>query len=197
MGRRPTSQFVCQECGARSPGWLGRCPECGGWDSLIEEIQATEASARGNRSAMAETLELSRIREEDLRRLPTGMVVLDRVLGGGLVPGSAVLLSGEPGIGKSTLLLQLADGLGKAARRVLYFSAEESGRQLRLRADRLGCEPEGLAVVADTTWSRSWRSWPGKPSRLFWWIRYKLSGARVFRVLPAPSARCAMWPISW
>lgn len=151
MGRRPTSQFVCQECGARSPGWLGRCPECGGWDSLIEEIQATEASARGNKSAMAETLELSRIREEDLRRLPTGMVVLDRVLGGGLVPGSAVLLSGEPGIGKSTLLLQLADGLGKAARRVLYFSAEESGRQLRLRADRLGCEPEGLAVVADTT----------------------------------------------
>jgi len=151
MGRRPTTQFVCQECGARCPGWLGRCPECGGWGSLIEEALPTAASTAGSRGAVADILELSRIPEDDLRRLPTGMDVLDRVLGGGLVPGSAVLLAGEPGIGKSTLLLQVADGLGKEARRVLYLSAEESGRQLRLRADRLGCEPAGLAVVADTS----------------------------------------------
>ena len=150
MGRRPTTQFVCQECGARSPGWLGRCPECGGWDSLIEEILPTAASTGGALGAPAVTMELSGIRENDLRRLPTGMAILDRVLGGGLVPGSAVLLSGEPGIGKSTLLLQLADGLGRVAKKVLYLSAEESGRQLRMRADRLGCEPAGLAVVADT-----------------------------------------------
>lgn len=150
MARRPQTQFVCQECGARSPGWLGRCPECGGWDSLIEE-SAPAAALGGTAAALApKTVELSSISDNDLERLPTGMVVLDRVLGGGLVPGSAVLLSGEPGIGKSTLLLQLADGLAKGSQKALYVSAEESGRQLRLRADRLGCDPSGLAVVADT-----------------------------------------------
>lgn len=117
---------------------------------MIEEIIPSAPSAPARSVPAAETMNLNRFSDEDLRRIPTGMPVLDRVLGGGLVPGSAVLLAGEPGIGKSTLLLQLADGLGIDAQKVLYLSAEESGRQLRLRADRLRCEPSGLAVVADT-----------------------------------------------
>lgn len=150
MARRATSHFACQECGAQSPGWLGRCPDCGAWDSLVEEIDAADRGGRVRRSIAPEPIRLGAIAEDTLGRLATGMPVLDRVLGGGMVPGSAILLAGEPGIGKSTLLLHLADGLGKAGHRVLYLSAEESGRQLRLRADRLGCEAAELRVVADT-----------------------------------------------
>ena len=151
MGRRPTTQFVCQECGAHSPKWMGRCAECGGWDSLVEEAVQADSSLDRKDAPVPKTMTLSQIGEDDLVRRQTGLSVLDRVLGGGLVPGSVVLLAGEPGIGKSTLLLQLANGLGRHGQRVLYLSAEESGRQLRLRADRLGCDPAGLTVVADTT----------------------------------------------
>ncbi len=151
MGRRSATRFVCQECGAQSPGWLGRCPECGGWDSLIEEVVTVGSAAAEVAADAAEPIDLSRFAEDELSRNSTGMHVLDRVLGGGLVPGSAVLLAGEPGIGKSTLLLQLAGGLAPQSGRVLYLSAEESGRQLRLRADRLRCEVDGLDVIAGTS----------------------------------------------
>ena len=150
MARRPTTRFECQDCGASSPGWLGRCPECGAWDSLVEAAAPGYRQRSTEGSETPSLLTLSDITEEQLQRISTGIPVLDRVLGGGLVPGSAVLLAGEPGIGKSTLLLQLADGLGKGGHSVLYLSAEESGRQLRLRADRLRCDPAALRIVADT-----------------------------------------------
>lgn len=151
MGRRPTTIFVCRECGGRSPKWLGRCPDCGGWDCLDEEAQIESRSGVGDRAQPAEVLNLQQLEDDDQVRVLTGTPILDRVLGGGLVAGSALLLAGEPGIGKSTLLLQLADSLAGEGRRVLYVSAEESARQLRMRAERLGCEASGVRVAAETT----------------------------------------------
>jgi DNA repair protein RadA/Sms len=150
MGRRPTTIFVCQECGGSSPKWLGRCPDCGAWDCLVEEVQPDSVTRGDEASRMPEVLSLQAVEEEEARRTPTGTPILDRVLGGGLVTGSAVLLAGEPGIGKSTLLLQLADSLGSTAGTVLYVSAEESASQLRLRAERLGCNAAGVQLIAET-----------------------------------------------
>lgn len=161
MGR-PRSVYACTECGAQQPRWLGRCPECGTWSSLVEEqVGGTHASrdllaavspgapalstARGG----AKPRPLREIDAEAVPRITTGLPELDRVLGGGLVPGSAVLLAGEPGVGKSTLALQLASGL-EGQRPVLYVSGEESPEQVRLRADRLPALPENLVVLAET-----------------------------------------------
>jgi len=151
MGAKLVTQYVCQGCGASSPKWLGRCPGCGGWDLLVEEIVEGFGKTRSHRSPPAATMGLNEFDDLDLERLGSGIPVLDRVVGGGLVPGSTVLLAGEPGIGKSTLLLQLADGLDSQGLGVLYVSAEESGRQLRLRADRLGCRAKDLQVAAENT----------------------------------------------
>ena len=156
---RPRTRFVCQACGYASPRWLGRCTECEAWDSFVEEAApAPRAASRGlgggtgSGAAMsvAAPLPLGAVGEEAAVRFGSGMALLDRVLGGGVVAGGAVLLAGEPGIGKSTLLLQLAEALARSGRRVLYASAEESTRQLRLRAERLGCGHPGLLVAGET-----------------------------------------------
>ena len=151
---RNRSRFVCQQCGQDSPRWLGRCPGCEAWDSFVEEAVpvpgAGRARSAGRRTAANPAVSLTAIEEEGSPRFPSGMPPFDRVLGGGVVAGCAVLLACEPGIGKSTLLLQVADALARAGRRVLYASAEESSRQLRMRAERLGCAHPGLLVAGDT-----------------------------------------------
>src|SRR6188508_1791845 len=141
--------YACQSCGYQSTKWLGRCPECGEWSSLVEETrEARPAAGRSERPVTVSAL--ADIDEERLARFPSGTPALDRVLGGGVVAGGAVLLAGEPGIGKSTLLLQLAARLAGLDRQVLYASAEESPRQLRLRAERLGCASSAVLVVGET-----------------------------------------------
>ncbi len=142
------AQYVCQSCGYVSPKWLGRCPECAGWNSLVEEMaRKAGASAVGASQAVA----LSEVVQEEVARIRSGLGELDRVLGGGLVPGSLVLLGGDPGIGKSTLLLQLLQGIASDAKQpVLYVSGEESVRQTALRARRLGATAPSLLVLSET-----------------------------------------------
>ena len=142
--------FACQQCGHQSPRWLGRCPECGEWDSLVEEVfdkPTTPATAAGTGAGPQR---LSQVVPPAQPRLGTGIGELDRVLGGGVVRGSAVLIGGDPGIGKSTLLLQACDGLSRQGLRALYVTGEESLMQMRLRADRLGVDADGILALAET-----------------------------------------------
>lgn len=147
----PKVVFVCRECGYNSPKWLGKCPDCASWNSFDEEVREPETNA----SKIAKIVVKSKAEKFSELELPkymrtkTGMGELDRVLGGGLVDSSAVLLSGEPGIGKSTLLLQICSELGKT-RRVLYVSGEESKGQLKLRAERLGISGESIYLLTET-----------------------------------------------
>jgi DNA repair protein RadA/Sms len=134
------SKYVCQQCGYESTGWLGKCPECGTWNSLVETVVQSTA-ARGDRrtgkqssSSKSQIQRLSEIKQAVTKRTSTKISELDRVLGGGLVPGQVTLIAGEPGIGKSTLLLQLANNLDT----VLYVCGEESVTQVKVRAERLG-----------------------------------------------------------
>jgi DNA repair protein RadA/Sms len=147
------SIFACTECGAQAPRWLGRCPECGAWSSLVEEAvgPAVPEAARGRGRAAPEAgpLALRDVAADRGARLATGIAELDRVLGGGLVPGSVLLLGGEPGIGKSTLALQLAAALRRAGSAVLYVTGEESPEQIRLRAERLLGPLEGAGSAGD------------------------------------------------
>jgi DNA repair protein RadA/Sms len=144
---KPTSLFACQSCGATSSKWLGRCPECGEWNSYVEEARhAVAPPAAGPSRARS----LADVVAEPGRRIETGLAGFDRVLGGGLVAGSVVLVGGEPGIGKSTLLLQAAHAIAPGSRSVLYVAAEESADQVRLRADRLAVGHERLLVLSET-----------------------------------------------
>ncbi len=145
--------FVCRVCGAQSPKWLGKCPDCASWDSFDEEEIAEKsknAYLKSGRTASADKAEkISELKLPTYMRAATGMAELDRVLGGGLVDSSAVLLSGEPGIGKSTLLLQICSQLSKS-RKVLYVSGEESKGQLKLRAERLNICADSLYLLTET-----------------------------------------------
>jgi DNA repair protein RadA/Sms len=144
---RTRTRYVCQTCGHESAKWLGRCPSCGEWNTLIEEAETPPG--RAARRPPAEPISVADVATPPERRLATGIGELDRVLGGGVVAGSAVLVGGDPGIGKSTLLLQLADRLARTEGRVLYVSAEESVRQTKLRAERLGAAAPGLLLLAE------------------------------------------------
>ncbi len=151
--------FACQACGLESSKWLGRCPDCGEWNSFVEERREDAPAARGRPAILAEGAQ-SRPKPYDLidgaegARTPSGIGEFDRVLGGGIVPGSMVLIGGEPGIGKSTLLLQVAHLLGRTHGTVLYVSAEESERQVKLRGERLGIHGGGLFLLAETSLER-------------------------------------------
>jgi DNA repair protein RadA/Sms len=149
---RPQSRYVCQSCGEAFLRWEGQCRACGAWNALVETVirdhpTGARARAASGRVATAVPVPLAGLADQDVPRLPVGLAELDRVLGGGIVPGSLVLVGGEPGIGKSTLLLQAAAGLATAGRSVLYATGEESGGQVRLRAGRLGLL-EGPAAQA-------------------------------------------------
>ena len=145
--------FFCRSCGFEAPKWLGKCPSCGEWNSFTEEVIARE-SATPSLAAAASLQRGSRpqpireIRESDHRRIDTGNAEVNRVLGGGVVPGSLVLLGGEPGIGKSTLSLQLA--LAHNGLKTLYVSGEESAEQIRMRADRIGICNEQCLIYPET-----------------------------------------------
>ena len=153
MAKRSTS-YVCQGCGTVHQRWAGKCSGCGEWNTLVEEADAGTAPAPGlpkaqsrGKSLALETLDSD---VEEAPRLPTAIAELDRVTGGGLVPGSALLIGGEPGIGKSTLLLQVSAALANRGLSCLYFSGEEAGAQVRLRAQRLGLTKSPVKLAAET-----------------------------------------------
>jgi len=147
---KPKTSYVCNECGAVSPKWAGQCTDCKAWNSLVETVpeQGTGAHRFASLAGTAKVQALADIRPREEPRLPTGLDEFDRVLGGGLVPGGVVLIGGDPGIGKSTLLLQ---ALAQLAPRVpaLYVTGEESGEQVALRAQRLALDPAGMQLLAE------------------------------------------------
>jgi DNA repair protein RadA/Sms len=147
--------YVCQKCGSQSRKWVGKCPDCGEWNSLVEErariAPKGDAGARARLSFReAKPIRYDEIASQDDARVSSGVTEFDRVLGGGIVPGSLVLIGGDPGIGKSTLLLQVADKLSAGEGRVLYVSGEESERQIKMRGERLGIEAKNLFLLPET-----------------------------------------------
>ena len=147
--------FVCQQCGQKYSKWMGRCQECGEWNSVVEERETGASSGKGRAAADASSKSkpqpISEIVAQDFFRHTSDITELDNVLGGGLVPGSVVLLGGEPGVGKSTLLLQAADLFASGGKKVLYVSGEESPSQIALRSQRLGISNTSLLVVSETS----------------------------------------------
>ena len=140
--------FICSECGFESPKWYGKCPGCGEWNTLNEEISSS-TSTKSSVSSSAKVMSLDEITEDVEKRISTGIKEFDRVLGGGIVKGSLVLLSGDPGIGKSTILLQVCEYLGKS-KKILYVSGEESANQIKMRANRLGVTTDSLYILPQT-----------------------------------------------
>jgi DNA repair protein RadA/Sms len=145
--------FACQSCGHQSSKWLGKCPECGEWNSLVEErARATKKASGRNGFKLRDVtaVAFTEIESQDDVRVTSGITEFDRVLGGGIVPGTLVLIGGDPGIGKSTLLLQVADRLSASGTLVLYVSGEESERQIKLRGERLGVEARNVYLLPET-----------------------------------------------
>ena len=142
--------FVCSSCGYESPKWLGKCPACNEWNTFYEEkVISSSKGSNGKSKEIAKPIELNKIEGKTDLKISTGFNELDRVLGGGLVNGSLILLGGEPGIGKSTLILQICDKI-KTDGKILYISGEESGEQIKLRADRLGVKKDSLLFLSET-----------------------------------------------
>ena len=149
------SIYVCTECGGSSPRWLGKCPSCGAWNTLVESVEEGASKNRFGANANARGLvasqpvaTLGEIDASDVERQPTGIDELDRVLGGGIVAGGVVLIGGDPGIGKSTLLLQALDSLSRNMK-TLYVTGEESSAQVALRSRRLGLDGSQVRVLAE------------------------------------------------
>ncbi len=140
--------FICQQCGRENAKWLGRCPNCGAWNSFVETvISRSPISSSHLSSTENKPQELSQVNSASHFRLPLGFTEMNRVLGGGLVPGSLILVGGEPGIGKSTLLVQLSAIFAKTNNPVAYVSGEESVNQIKLRTERLNINTQGLFVL--------------------------------------------------
>ena len=146
------THYVCSDCGGASPKWQGKCPHCNAWNTLIESVAESSAPTKNRFASLAKTAAVTvpaDIDAVDMARTPTGHEELDRVLGGGMVEGGVVLIGGDPGIGKSTLLLQALDSLQRSGQRTLYVTGEESGAQVALRARRLGLEGSQVKVMAE------------------------------------------------
>lgn len=168
--------YTCNECGGTSPRWLGKCPSCGAWNSLIESVPEAASGGKNRLSApqgyagMANAqpvTPLHAIEAQDVARTPSGIEELDRVLGGGVVEGGVVLIGGDPGIGKSTLLLQAMDALQRAGLPTLYVTGEESGSQVALRSRRLGIDGSLVNLLAEIQLEKSSPRWT--PCSLPWW----------------------------
>ena len=145
------SVFVCSSCGNESPKWLGKCPACNSWNTYYEEKIVKDKSTNERKSVKAQVVKLNDVgTSESVSRVKTGYEELDRVLGGGIVPGSLILLGGEPGIGKSTLILQICDKVKFENNKILYVSGEESGRQIKLRADRLNINNDNIMFLGES-----------------------------------------------
>lgn len=151
MAKGIKTSYVCSECGHREPKWTGKCPDCGAWDSFVEETVSFVPEAAKQSAPVRElsAVSLEDISFKDENRYKTGLGELDRVLGGGIVKGSLILLGGDPGVGKSTILLQICEHLGKVLN-ILYVSGEESKRQLKIRAARLGVTSASLSILTET-----------------------------------------------
>ncbi len=147
---RAKTVYVCNSCGAMSPKWQGRCPDCGQWNSYVETVDTPRTASPVTSAIAAQVQPLASVSADSLARHPVSISEMSRVLGGGIVPGSLVLISGDPGVGKSTLLLQLSESLCATVGSVLYVSGEESVHQIRLRASRLGAIPDNLLVLPET-----------------------------------------------
>ena len=156
MAKQPATIFVCQNCGNQSRKWIGQCPDCSEWNTMVEERfrPAAQAVAAGasfiSRISQTTPVAFSAIESQDDSRSPSGIEELDRVLGGGIVGGSLVLIGGAPGIGKSTIVIQMADHLGRDGAKVLYVSGEESERQIKMRGERLGLRADNLFILPET-----------------------------------------------
>ena len=149
--KKTRSKFVCQTCGSESPRWMGKCPECGAWNAMVEErLDASVKTGKKIRGDGIDPMPLSKIPLISEERSGTGIGEFDRVLGGGLVAGAVYLVAGAPGMGKSTLLLQVADGLSRQGKSVLYITGEESLNQVKLRANRLNLAPDRCYLIAET-----------------------------------------------
>lgn len=157
MSKKSSVQYVCQECGASAGKWLGKCPECGNWNSMVEESVVARETG-GAWAGLSQNRPVALTDDagglEDANRTPTEIPELDRVLGGGIVDGSLVLIGGDPGIGKSTIMMQLAHRLAVKGKIVIYISGEESEMQIRLRATRLGVQSENLYLFTETCTER-------------------------------------------
>ena len=150
MAKAKKSVFFCQNCGHEESKWLGQCPMCKEWNSFVEECVTTSNTAAVKAAKEIRIVPLSEVKTENEERVTTEIKELDRVLGGGIVPGSLILVGGDPGIGKSTLLLQVCQKLAKKERKVLYISGEESLRQIKLRAQRMGEFNDHLLLLCET-----------------------------------------------
>ncbi|MFD1038199.1 DNA repair protein RadA [Virgibacillus byunsanensis] len=148
------SKYVCQDCGYESAKWMGKCPGCNNWNTLVEELESSTVKSRHtlgrDMNTVSKPERITEIESQEEPRVTTSMEEFNRVLGGGIVPGSLVLIGGDPGIGKSTLLLQISSQLAEKQLPVLYISGEESTRQTKLRAERLGVKADLLYVLAET-----------------------------------------------
>ncbi|GAH71895.1 unnamed protein product, partial [marine sediment metagenome] len=147
---RSGTVFVCQNCGKESLKWLGRCPNCQEWNTFVEKVVTGKVVSSRPLAPLNPPQELSQVVIEAADRFPLPMAEFNRVLGGGLVAGSLVLIGGDPGIGKSTLLLEVAALVAQSRGKVAYVSGEETQHQIKLRAERLGVKGEGLYLVAET-----------------------------------------------
>ena len=149
---KPKKRYVCSECGSVSSRWQGQCPDCAQWNTLVEDAPETKFAAKHHLSAGGRAIKFEALDTPTapLKRKTTGLEEFDRALGGGIVPGSAILMGGEPGIGKSTLLLQAAASIAKSGGDAVYVSGEEATGQVRMRAERLGLSSAPIRLAAAT-----------------------------------------------